>query len=37
MDEIIIIGSGGHSNSCIDVINEENKYKIAGYVVAAII
>ena len=33
MDEIIIIGSGGHSNSCIDVINEENKYKIAGYVV----
>ena len=31
--EIIIIGHGGHSDSCIDVILKENKYKILGYVV----
>lgn len=32
MDEIIIIGSGGHALSCIDVIEKENKYKIAGII-----
>ena len=32
MDEIIIIGSGGHALSCIDVIKKENKYKIAGII-----
>lgn len=32
MDELIIIGSGGHALSCIDVIERENKYKIAGIV-----
>ena len=33
MNEIVLIGSGGHSNSCIDVILTENKFKIAGFVV----
>lgn len=32
MDEIIIIGTGGHARSCIDVIEQQNKYKIAGLV-----
>ena len=32
MDELIIIGSGGHALSCIDVIERENKYKIAGII-----
>ena len=27
--EIILIGAGGHANSCIDVINSELKYKIS--------
>lgn len=30
--EIILIGAGGHSNSCIDVIESEDKYKIAGLI-----
>ena len=32
MDEIIIIGSGGHALSCIDVIKKENKFEIVGVV-----
>lgn len=28
--EIILIGGGGHCRSCIDVIEQENIYKIAG-------
>ncbi len=28
--KIILIGAGGHCNSCIDVIEQENKYKIVG-------
>ncbi len=32
MKEIIIIGSGGHSRSCVDVIKSEAKFTIAGYV-----
>ena len=32
MDEIILIGAGGHANSCIDVIELEGKYKVAGLV-----
>ena len=33
MDEIILIGTGGHCRSCIDVIESSNRYKIAGLVV----
>ena len=32
MKKIILIGFGGHSRSCIDVINSEAKFKVAGYV-----
>ena len=32
MKEIILIGAGGHCNSCIDVIELEKKYKIFGLV-----
>ncbi len=30
MKSIILIGGGGHCKSCIDVIEQEKKYKIAG-------
>lgn len=30
MDKIILIGAGGHAESCIDVIEQEGKYKIEG-------
>jgi len=30
--EIILIGGGGHARSCIDVIEQEGKYQIAGIV-----
>jgi len=30
--EIILIGAGGHSRACIDVIEQEGQYKIAGLV-----
>jgi sugar O-acyltransferase (sialic acid O-acetyltransferase NeuD family) len=30
--EIILIGGGGHCISCIDVIEQEGKYKIAGII-----
>ena len=32
MDEIILIGAGGHARSCIDVIELSNKYKISGLI-----
>mgnify|MGYP001282206324 CR=1 FL=1 len=32
MNKIIVIGSGGHARSCIDVIERENKFEIAGIV-----
>jgi sugar O-acyltransferase (sialic acid O-acetyltransferase NeuD family) len=32
MDEIILIGSGGHARSCIDVIEREGRFKIAGLI-----
>ena len=32
MDEIILIGAGGHARSCIDVIELSGQYKIAGLV-----
>ncbi len=31
-DKILLIGGGGHCKSCIDVIEQENKYRIAGIV-----
>lgn len=31
-DSLILVGAGGHANSCIDVIQLENKYKIQGIV-----
>lgn len=32
MDEIILVGAGGHARSCIDVIELLGQYKIAGMV-----
>ncbi len=32
MKKIILIGPGGHSHACIDVIEEGKKYKIAGLI-----
>ena len=32
MTPILLIGGGGHCRSCIDVIEAEGKYKIAGIV-----
>jgi len=32
MKKIILVGGGGHCKSCIDVIENENKYKIAGII-----
>ena len=32
MKKIILIGGGGHCKSCIDVIEQEGKYRIAGIV-----
>ena len=29
---ILIIGAGGHANSCVDVIEESNKFYIAGFI-----
>lgn len=30
--DLVLIGAGGHSRSCIDVIEQEGKYRIAGLV-----
>ena len=32
MNEIIIVGAGGHARACIDVIEQENKFRIAGLI-----
>ena len=32
MDKIILIGGGGHCKSCIDVIEQEGRFQIAGIV-----
>jgi len=32
MKKIILLGGGGHCKSCIDVIENENIYKIAGII-----
>jgi FlaA1/EpsC-like NDP-sugar epimerase len=31
-EKLLLIGSGGHANSCIDVIEQEGKFEIAGLV-----
>jgi sugar O-acyltransferase (sialic acid O-acetyltransferase NeuD family) len=31
-DDLILIGAGGHARSCIDVIEQEGKFRIAGLV-----
>lgn len=33
MEKIIILGKGGHARSLVDIIEREQKYKIAGYIV----
>ena len=33
MDEIILVGAGGHARSCIDVIELSGQYKVAGLIV----
>ena len=32
MDNLILIGAGGHAKSCIDIIEQNNTYKIAGII-----
>ena len=32
MKKIILVGAGGHCTSCIDVIEMEKKFKIAGLI-----
>ena len=32
MDEILIIGGGGHARACIDVIEAEGRFKVAGLI-----
>jgi sugar O-acyltransferase (sialic acid O-acetyltransferase NeuD family) len=32
MDKILLIGAGGHARSCIDVIETEGQFKIAGMI-----
>ena len=32
MDKIILVGAGGHARSCIDVLEEENQFEIAGLI-----
>ena len=33
MEKLIVIGSGGHAASCIDVIESTKKFKIIGFYV----
>ena len=32
MDKILLIGAGGHARSCIDVLEEEKQFEIAGLI-----
>jgi len=32
MDDILLLGAGGHARACIDVIEQQGKYKIAGLI-----
>ena len=34
MNEIILIGSGGHARSCVDVIEDHGQFKIAGFIIS---
>ncbi len=31
-EKIILIGAGGHAESCIDVIEQEDRFEIAGLI-----
>ena len=33
MEQILVLGHGGHARSLIDILERENKYQIAGYVI----
>lgn len=33
MERLVILGKGGHAESLIDIIERENKYEVAGYVI----
>jgi len=32
MDKILLLGAGGHARSCIDVLEKENQFEIAGLI-----
>ena len=32
MKKLILIGAGGHCKSCIDVIENQNKFKVEGLI-----
>ena len=32
MNDILLLGAGGHARSCIDVLEQERKYSIAGMI-----
>ena len=32
MDEIILVGAGGHARACIDVIELSGQFKVAGLI-----
>ena len=32
MQNLVIIGSGGHAESCLDVITSTKKFKVLGYI-----
>ena len=32
MDKILLLGTGGHTRSCIEIVEQENKFKIAGLI-----
>ena len=32
MDNLILIGAGGHAKACIDIIEQNKTYKIAGII-----
>ena len=33
MEQILVLGHGGHARSLIDILERENKYQIAGYII----
>lgn len=32
MEDIVLIGGGGHARACVDVIESMGKYKIVGFI-----